>query len=67
MSSSDDVVRPIVPVTIMNNLSGASMNIYAMIDSGADRDVISAGVIHQLLISTTTVQMTVFTVDNGIN
>ena len=37
-----------------------------MIDSGADRDVISTNVIRSLLIPTKTVQMTVITVGNRV-
>ena len=66
MSSFDDVVRPIVPVVIVNCASGEEMTIFAMIDSGADRDVISHDVIKHLRISTNMVQMKVVTVDNCV-
>ena len=42
------------------------MTIFAMIDSGADRDVISHDVIKHLRISTNMVQMKVVTVDNCV-
>ena len=66
MSSFDDVVRPIVPVVIVNCVSGEEKTIFAMIDSGADRDVISHNVIKDLRISTNMVQMKVVTVDNCV-
>ena len=37
-----------------------------MIDSGADRDVVSASVVNELGISTKLVQMEVITVDNSV-
>ena len=35
------MIRPIVAVTITNPVSGKSERIYALIDSGADRDYLS--------------------------
>ena len=53
-------------MTIVNNVSGKQLTIYAMIDSGADRDVVSASVVNELDIPTKLVQMKVITVDNSI-
>ena len=66
MSSFDGVVRPIVPVVIVNCVSGEEKTIFAMINSGADRDVISHDIIKDLRISTNVVQMKVVTVDNCV-
>ena len=39
--ASDDVIRPIVAACIMNPSNGKEEMVYALIDSGADRDFIS--------------------------
>ena len=55
-----------VPIRIGNKESGCSKVVYGIIDSGADRDVISEEVIKDLEIETKTTEMRVITVDNEI-
>ena len=55
-----------VPIRIRNEASGCSKTVYGIIDSGADRDVISEEVIKDLAIKTKATDMRVITVDNEI-
>ena len=64
VAAEDNIVRPIVPVIVKDNGSSRSKVVYGMLDSGADRDVISETVIKDLAIETTTTNMRVITVDN---
>ena len=66
MAAEDDVLRPVVPIRIRNEASGRSKTVYGIIDSGADRDVISEEVIKDLAIKTKATDMRVITVDNEI-
>ena len=64
MVSEDDVLRPVVPIRIKT--SGFSKIVYGIIDSGADRDVISEEVVKALAIETKATDMRVITVENEI-
>ena len=51
----------------MHPISGANVIVNAMIDSGADRDVISETITRQLGLETTWTELRVVTVDNEIS
>ena len=63
--AEDEVIRPIVPIRILHPSTGRSKVVYGMLDSGADRDVISETVIEELKITTKEMDMRVITVDNS--
>ena len=46
--AEDDVTRPIVPVKITNAMTGRFTVVFGMIDSGADRDVLSIQTVKKL-------------------
>ena len=62
--AEDEIIRPIVLIRILHPSTGRSKIIYGMLDSGADRDVISETVIEDMGIETTEMAMRVVTVDN---
>ena len=59
------MIRPIVPVKIVNSVSGEFRIVNGMVDSGADRDVINGKTIKELGITTTATELRVVTVDNS--
>ena len=61
--AEDDVTRPIVPVKITNALTGRSTVVFGMIDSGADRDVLSLNIVKRLDLPTEKMLMRVHTVN----
>ena len=61
--AEDDVTRPIVPVKITNALTGRSTVVFGMIDSGADRDVLSLSIVKKLDLPTERMLMRVHTVN----
>ena len=61
--AEDDVTRPIVPVKITNASTGRSTVVFGMIDSGADRDVLSLQIVKKLDLPTTKMLMRVHTVN----
>ena len=61
------MIRPIVPIKIINSTSGEFRIVNGMIDSGADRDVINGNIVKELGIRTTTTELRVVTVDNSIS
>ena len=61
--AEDDVTRPIVPVKISNAMTGRSTVVLGMIDSGADRDVISLQIVKKLDLPTSKMLMRVHTVN----
>ena len=63
IAPDDDVIRPIVLVRIRNVETGASEMIYAMLDTCADKDVISENIVKRLNLTYTTKTMTVQTVE----
>ena len=62
----DEVIRPIVPVRIVNRGNGSSTEVYALLDSGSDRDVISNDVKDALGLSVLSQRMSVKTLDSVI-
>ena len=60
------MIRPIIPACIVNLLSGASTLINAMIDTGANQDVISERLTKGLDIHVHMTVLRVVTVDNEI-
>ena len=61
--AEDDVTRPIVPVKITNASTGRSTVVFGMIDSGADRDVLSFQIVKKLELPTQKMLMRVHTVN----
>ena len=61
--AEDDVTRPIVPVKITNASTGRSTVVLGMIDSGADRDVLSLQIVKKLDLPTEKMLMRVHTVN----
>ena len=53
-----------MPIRIIDNRSGASTTVYAMLDTGSDRDVISERIVDELSILTSSKLMTVKTVNS---
>ena len=41
LSPDEDVIRPIVAVRVVNPVNGKREEVYALLDSGADRDYLS--------------------------
>ena len=64
--AEDDVTRPIVPVKITNALTGRSTVVFGMIDSGADRDVLSIQTVKKLDLSTERMLMRVHTLNSEV-
>ena len=64
ITASDEVIRPIISARIINNTTGASLIVLALLDSGSDRDVISTRLSTRLSLSTWTEQLTVTTLGN---
>ena len=48
IAEEDDSIRPIVALKIRNLASGKSVDVYALMDTGSDRDVIDEGVASEL-------------------
>ena len=63
IAPDDDVIRPIVLVRIRNVDTDASELVFAMLDTCADKDVISENVVKRLNLPNVTKTMTVQTVD----
>ena len=63
IAPDDDVIRPIVLVRIRNVNNDASELVFAMLDTCADKDVISENVVKRLNLPNVTKTMTVQTVD----
>ena len=66
VAPDDDVIRPIVLVRIRNVDTDASELIYAMLDTCADKDVISEDVVKRLSLTNITKTMTVQTVETKL-
>ena len=66
MAAGDDAIRPIVPVRVSNAITGVSKTVFALLDCGSDRDVISDKLVDQLGIETKTKVMTIKTVDSNM-
>ena len=64
ITASDEVIRPIISARIINNTTGASLIVLALLDSGSDRDVISTRLSTRLSLSTWMEQLTVTTLGN---
>ena len=65
MAADDDIIRPIVVVRVTNTSSGETRDVYAMLDSGSDRDVICESLVTAMNIPTKAKPMTVNTVDSS--
>ena len=66
VAPDDDVIRPIVLVRIRNVDTDASELLYAMLDTCADKDVISEDVVKRLNLTNITKTMTVQTVETKL-
>ena len=66
VAPDDDAIRPIVLVRIRNVDTDATELIYAMLDTCADKDVISEGVVDRLKLKQVTKDMTIQTVETKI-
>ena len=66
MSAADEVLRPIVACRVVNTVLGFGRVVYALLDSGSDRDVISQSLITDLKLDTWTEFMTVKTLDSSV-
>ena len=66
VAPDDDVIRPIVLVRIRNIETDACESIYAMLDTCADKDVISEEVVRRLNLTYVTKTMTVQTVETKL-
>ena len=64
ITAFDEVIRPIISARVINNMTGASQIVLALLDSGSDRDVISTRLSTSLSLSTWTEQLTVTTLGN---
>ena len=67
ISSSDEVIRPIVGARIVNTALGFERIVYALLDTGSDRDVISPSIVAELRLETWTEVLTVQTLDNLVS
>ena len=65
VAPDDDAIRPIVLVRIRNVDTDATELIYAMLDTCADKDVISEGVVDRLKLKQVTKDMTIQTGDKN--
>ena len=65
--ASDDVIRPIVAIRVVDVDSGRSFITNAMLDSGSDCDVISEKIVNSLNMITVTKRLAVCTMDNYNN
>ena len=59
VSSNDKVIRPIVAVNIKEPRTGTSETIYAVLDTGADKDYISIALAERLMMKMTMTPMEV--------
>ena len=64
--AEDDVTRPIVPVKITNALTGRFTVVFGMIDSGANRDVLSLQTVKKLDLPTEKMLMQAHTLDSEV-
>ena len=60
-------MRPIVAVRVINPANGEIQEIYALLDSGADRDFLSERVAHKLGIVTKKKSINLVTVEEASN
>ena len=65
LSPEEDVIRPIVAVKVANPANGRSEAIYALLDSGADRDYLSDRVAEAIGLSTRTRSVNLVTVEES--
>ena len=66
MFADDEVIRPLVACRVVNTALGFSRVVYALLDQGSDRDVISQSLMRDLRLDTWTQYMTVKTLDNTV-
>ena len=60
-------MRPIVAIRVINPKNGEIEEIYALLDSGADRDFLSERVAHQLGLSTKKKNINLITIEEASN
>ena len=60
------MIRPIVALNVVNEDNGKTKTIYAMLDSGSDRDVVSELLAQELDLKQTTKTVTIQTVNSTI-
>ena len=65
ISPSDDVVRPIVAANVMRDESSPARVVYAMLDSGSDRDIIAMELAKELELSLRARSVTIQTVESN--
>ena len=66
MFADNKVIRPLVACRVVNTALGFSRVVYALLDQGSDRDVISPSLIKDLRLDTWTEYMTVKTLDHSV-
>ena len=66
LSALDDVLRPIIAVMIMNPISRRKESVYAILDSGADRDYVSIDLARRLGLELEQREMELAAMDHGI-
>ena len=64
--ADNEVIRPLVACRVVNTALGFSRVVYALLDQGSDRDVISPSLIKDLRLDTWTEYMTVKTLDHSV-
>ena len=65
LSPEEDVIRPIVAVRVVNPMNGAREEIYALLDSGADRDYLSDRVANAIGLTTRRRRVNLVTVEEA--
>ena len=65
LSSEEDVIRPIVAVKVVNPENGNSEEIYALLDSGADKDYLSERVAGTIGLRTKSRRVNLVTVEES--
>ena len=65
LSPEEDVIRPIVAVRVINPVNGRREEVYALLDSGADRDYLSERVADTIGLSTRKRRVNLVTVEEA--
>ena len=66
MFADNEVIRPLVACRVVNTALGFSRVVYALLDQGSDRDVISQSLLRDLRLDTWTEYMTVKMLDHSV-
>ena len=65
MFADNEVIRPLVACRVVNTALGFGRVVYALLDQGSDRDVISQSVMKDLRLETWTEYMTAGKLDHS--